>query len=67
MLKLKNPSVVLITLRDYFAAHAPINYEIALQNVLTEKSNLFCEDIFAMIAKMRFAYADAMLTERKNK
>jgi hypothetical protein len=53
-----------MTLRDYFAAHAPQTvWAIALHRRTTENQTL--EKELASLAECAFAYADAMIAARK--
>jgi len=55
-----------MTLRDYFAAHAPITLQDAIwamqQIGETVKTG---EELITFFAQLRLAYADAMLKERE--
>ena len=52
--------------REYFAAHAPITFEDAVNLIETADPNTDKERaiIMAILCLMRFEYADAMLAER---
>lgn len=59
-----------MTLREYFAAHAPITYNEALAHWYgapdREKgSSPMVSDVVAMLRLMRYAYADEMLAGRE--
>ena len=53
-----------MTLRDYFAADAPISLEDA-QNDMYGQEGVTWEQVLTRLAQMRFAYADAMLCARE--
>ena len=55
-----------MTLRDYFAAHAPITMADATKTLFDSgtKDEVTVMDVINILSKMRFAYADAMLLER---
>lgn len=52
-----------MTLRDYFAAHAPITLADAVEHLGERKSTY--GGAIATLAQMRTAYADAMLKARE--
>lgn len=52
-------------LRDYFAASSPIAMADAEKSLASEGHNTVSHaQIYKRLAQMRYAYADAMLTER---
>lgn len=57
-----------ITLRDYFAAHAPVDFQMALQVFGAQDINLTDDEtraaFFAIWAMLRTEYADAMIAAR---
>lgn len=54
-----------ISLRDYFAAHAPIGFDAALDAYGAAQLDQADWDPFMVLwAYMRYQYADAMLAER---
>lgn len=53
-----------MTLRDYFAAHAPISLELFLNGLSREQQDKGMAYILQMFAIARGQYADAMLAER---
>lgn len=59
-----------MTLRDYFAAKAPISLDDAMLAVLHNPSHISTlapsrrMEVFAKLAEMRLEYADAMLAAR---
>lgn len=57
--------VTILELRDYFAAHAPITWEIAIKSL----DNALCtyDQVARRISQMRFAYAEEMLKVRDKK
>ncbi len=59
-----------MTDRDYFAAHAPIDFDFALRIWGDPESNLLLdsnrETFLAMWAFLRYEYADAMILNLKN-
>jgi len=52
-----------MTLRDYFAAHAPITFQDACDAI--GEDGYSYKEAFTRLARMRMAYADAMLAERE--
>lgn len=52
-----------MSLRDYFAAHAPITLEDAERD-LDAGNEVTSDVILTWLAQMRYAYADAMLVAR---
>jgi len=52
-----------LSMRDYFAAHAPITLEEA-RAVHAHRMDVSFEQVFLTWSQMRFAYADAMLRAR---
>lgn len=55
-----------MTLRDYFAAHAPITFQDAVWVLIKQEDRDFTgAEILEMLALMRIGYADAMLKERE--
>lgn len=60
-----------MTLRDYFAAHAPVELGTVLKVYGDENADLFLDNVrasyMAILAMVRYEYADAMLTEREKR
>lgn len=52
-----------VSMRDYFAAHAPITVADAMKSF--EEAKLTHAQLFKRIAQMRYAYADAMIAARE--
>ena len=55
-----------LSLRDYFAAYSPLDFTDAVNAVESDKEETFAQ-LFYRLAKMRYAYADAMLAARGKK
>lgn len=56
-----------MSLRDYFAAHAPIDWDVAMRFWGRGKAPYTDQDramFFAVWTMLRYEYADAMLKER---
>ena len=55
-----------MSLRDYFAAHAPITTADAMRQLESQGAKEYNGvQLMKMLAQMRGAYADSMLEERK--
>lgn len=58
-----------MTVRDYLAAHAPVELGTVLKVYGDENADLFLDNVrasyMAILAMVRYEYADAMLTERE--
>ena len=58
-----------MTVRDYLAAHAPVELGTMLEVYGDENADLFLDNVrasyMAILAMARYEYADAMLTERE--
>lgn len=56
-----------MTVREYFAAHAPITLAEAGEKYRLNNGNGTIGDVMDYLAKLRWAYADAMLKTGKSK
>lgn len=54
-----------MTLRDYFAAHAPLTFADAVEHWRGKGESTSYEQVMKTLAAMRMAYADAMLRARQ--
>lgn len=54
-----------MTLRDQFAANAPITFEMAVETLKSLGHGAGTDGAFDVLANLRFAYADAMMRARK--